>query len=63
MENLSINAASAIKQAQVSNDVAFAVAKKSASTQKQQGEAAVDLVKQVEQVSSQLAQGRLDVTV
>jgi hypothetical protein len=63
MDNLSINAASAIKQAQVSNDVAFAVAKKSMNSQKQQGEAAVDLVKQVEQVSSQLAKGRLNVTV
>ncbi len=63
MDNLTINAASAIKQAQVSNDVAFAVAKKSMSSQKQQGQAAVDLIKQVEQVSSQLAQGRLNVTV
>lgn len=63
MDNLSINAASAIKQAQVNNDVSFAVAKKTLASQKQQGEAAVDLIKQVEQVSSQLAQGRLDVTL
>lgn len=63
MENLSISAASAVKQAQVNNEVSFAVAKKTLDSQKQQGEAAVDLVQQVEQVSSQLAKGRVDVTL
>lgn len=61
--NLTSAAASAIKQSQVRNDAAFAVARKTHDVQKQQGEAAVDLIKQVEQVSAQLASGRLDVKV
>ncbi|HBE69162.1 MAG TPA: hypothetical protein DDW52_13510 [Planctomycetaceae bacterium] len=63
--NLSVNAASAIKQSQYKNEAASAIAAKTLAVQKQQGQAAVDLVKQVAQVSvsAQLAEGRLDVTV
>lgn len=61
--NLTSQAASAIQQSLVKNDVAIAVAKKSQNVQKQQGEAAVDLVKQVAQLSSQLAGGHIDVTL
>lgn len=54
-------AASAIQQTQVQNKVAAAVAEKSLQTQKQQGEAAVALIQQVEQLTQQLAQGTIDV--
>jgi hypothetical protein len=54
-------AASAIQQTQVQNKVAAAVAEKSLQTQKQQGEAAVALIEQVEQLTQQLAQGTIDV--
>ena len=59
--NLTTNAASAIQQAQVKNESAMAVARKSLDAQKQQGKAAVDLIKQVEQLSSQLSSGHIDV--
>lgn len=59
--NLSLTAASAIQQSQTQNQVAMAVAQKSQNVHKQQGEAAVALVKQVEQLTTQLAQGRIDV--
>lgn len=59
--NLTTNAASAIQQSKVSTEAAFAVAKLSLQAQKQQGEAAVDLIKQVEQLSVQLARGTVDV--
>lgn len=59
--NLTTNAASAIQQSQVKNESALAVAQKALKVQKQQGEAAVDLVKQVEQLSAQLATGHIDV--
>lgn len=59
--NLTAQFASNVQQSQVKNDVAFAVASKSLKAQKQQGEAAVDLVKQVADLSSQLAQGKIDV--
>lgn len=54
-------AASAIQQTQVQNKVAAAVAEKSLQTQRQQGEAAVALIQQVEQLTQQLAQGTIDV--
>ena len=59
--NLTTQAASAISQSQAKNEVALAVAQKALKSQKQQGEAAVDLVKQVAQLSAQLAEGHVDV--
>ena len=59
--NLTMAAASAIKQSQIQNEAAMAVAHKSLQAQKQQGEAAVALIEQVEELSTQLAQGRIDV--
>ena len=59
--NLTASAASAIQQAQVKNESALAVAQKTLQAQRQQGEAAVDLVKQVEQMTAQLSQGKIDV--
>ena len=59
--NLSIGAASAIQQSKVANEASMAVAQKTLKAQKQQGEAAVDLVKQVAQLSAQLASGKVDV--
>lgn len=44
MSDLSINAASAIQQSQIKNQVDVAVAKKSLDVQKQAGEAAVALI-------------------
>jgi hypothetical protein len=61
--NLTAAAASAIQQSQVQNATMMAVATKSLQVQKQQGEAAVALVQQVEQLTSQLAQGRIDVSL
>ena len=61
MDTQLIAAASAIQQTQVQNQVATAVAEKSLQTQKQQGEAAVALLEQVEQLTAQLAQGKIDV--
>ena len=59
--NLTTNVATAIQQSQVKNEAALAVAQKSLQVQKQQGEAAVDLVKQVAQLSAQLASGHVDI--
>ncbi len=59
--NLTTSAASAIQQSQIKNESALAVAQKTLQAQKQQGEAAVGLVKQVEQLSAQLASGHVDV--
>ena len=59
--NLTAKAASAIQQSQIKNESALAVAQKTLQVQKQQGEAAVDLIKQVEQLSAQLASGKIDV--
>jgi hypothetical protein len=61
--NLTAAAASAIQQSQVQNATMMAVATKSLQVQKQQGEAAVALVQQVEQLTSQLAQGRIDISL
>jgi enterochelin esterase-like enzyme len=59
--NLTTNVATAIQQSQIKNESALAVAQKTLQIQKQQGEAAVDLVKQVAQLTAQLANGRVDV--
>jgi len=61
--NLTAAAVSAIQQSQVQNATMMAVATKSLQVQKQQGEAAVALVQQVEQLTSQLAQGRIDISL
>ena len=61
--SFSTQAASAIQQSQVKNEVATTVAKKTLDSQKQQGDAVVALLKQSEQLSAQLAQGKLDVQV
>lgn len=59
--NVTAKFASDLQQSQISNEIAFAVAAKSLKTQKQQGEANVALVTQIEQATSQLANGRIDV--
>lgn len=59
--NLTTAAASAIQQSKIKNEAAFAVASKTLDAQKQQGKATVDLIQQAEQLSTQLAQGRIDV--
>ncbi|QDV22439.1 hypothetical protein [Aureliella helgolandensis] len=59
--NLTVASASAIQQSRVSNEAALAVAQKSLKVQRQQGEASVDLVKQVAQLTAQLTSGHIDV--
>lgn len=59
--NLTTNSASAIQQSKIANEASMLVASKTLQAQKQQGEAAVDLIKQVEQLSAQLASGHVDV--
>ncbi len=59
--NLTVAAASSIQQSKIANEVSTAVAQKTLQAQKQQGQAAVDLVKQVEQLTTQLAKGHVDV--
>ena len=61
--NLTAADASAIQQAKIKNDLAFAVARKSMDTQRQQGEATVELVKQVASLTAQLDRGGLDVSL
>lgn len=59
--NVTASAASAIKQAQFKNEASLLVAKKTLDSQKQQGQAAVDLIKQSANVSQQISSGKLDV--
>ncbi len=59
--NLTVAAASAMKNSQIQNQTSMVVAQKTLQAQKQQGEAAVSLIQQAAQLSSQLSQGRLDV--
>ncbi len=63
--NLTIKSASDFQQAQVRNKIGFAVAKKAIDAQRQQGESAVQLIQQAEQLSQkasqQIAHGRIDV--
>ncbi len=59
--NLTAAAASAIKNSQVQNQIASSVAVKAQKVQKAQGEAAVDLIQQVEKLSQQLSSGQIDV--
>lgn len=55
MNELSINAASAIQQSQIQNQVDVAVAKKSLDSQKAAGDAAVALIQSAAQVSKSMA--------
>ena len=59
--NLTAAAASAIKNSQISNEAAATVAAKALRVQEAQGRAAVSLVQQAEQLTKQLAAGRIDV--
>jgi hypothetical protein len=61
--NLTHATASAIQQSKVQSEIASTIAGKALQAQKQQGEAAVSLIKQAEQLSTQLAQGRIDVSL
>ncbi len=61
MENLSIASASAIKQSQIQNQVEMAVLGKAQQVQKQQGEAAVQLIEQAANIQEQLGSGHIDV--
>ena len=63
MDNFTIAAASAVKQSQLQNQIDFAVAGKVLQTQKQQGDAAIQLIEQAAQVQKQLASGQLDVEI
>ena len=59
--NLTVAAASAIKNSQIQNQTSMVVAQKTLQAQKQQGEAAVSLIQQAAKLSTQLSQGRIDV--
>jgi len=63
MDNFTIAVASAVKQSQVKNQVDFAVAGKVLQAQKQQGDAAIQLIEQAAQIQEQLASGQLDVEI
>ena len=59
--NLTVAAACAIKNSQIHQKTSMAVAQKTLQTQRQQGEAVVELIQQAEQITTQLAGGRIDV--
>jgi hypothetical protein len=59
--NLTVAAASAIKNSQIQNQTSMVVAQKTLQAQKQQGEAAVSLIQQAAELSNQLSQGHIDV--
>lgn len=61
MENISIASASAIQQTQIQNQIDVAVLGKTQQVQKQQGEAAVQLIEQAANVQEQLASGHIDI--
>ena len=63
MDNFTIAAASAVKQSQLQNQIDFAVAGKVLQAQKQQGDAAIQLIEQAAQVQKPLASGQLDVEI
>ena len=63
VDNFTIAAASAVKQSQLQNQIDFAVAGKALQAQKQQGDAAIQLIEQAAQVHEQLASGQLDVEI
>ena len=59
--NLTVAAASAMKNSQIQNQTSMVVVQKALQAQTQQGEAAVSLIEQAAQISTQLSQGRIDV--
>lgn len=59
--NLTVAAASAIKNSQIQNQASMVVARKTLQAQKQQGESAVSLIQQAAKLSNPLSQGRIDV--
>ena len=59
--NLTVAAACSIKNSQIQQNISLAVAKQVLDTQRQQGQAAVALIEQAEQITTQIDQGRLDV--
>lgn len=59
--SITAGVATAIKNSQIQNDTSMVVAQKTLQAQKQQGEAAVSLIQQAAQISTQLTQGRIDV--
>ena len=61
--NLTVAAASAAKNSEIQNKIASAVAVKTLDAQKTQGDAAVSLIQQVEQLTEQLASGHIDVQI
>ena len=63
MDNFTIAAASAVKQSQLQNQIDFAIAGKVLQSQKQQGDAVIQLIEQAAQVQAQLASGQLDVEI
>lgn len=63
MDNFTIEAASAVKQSQIQNQVDFAVARKALQTQKQQGDAVVQLIEQAVQIQEQLVSGHVDIQI
>ena len=52
-----------VVKASVDNQISMAVAVKARQAQIQEGQAAVDLVKQAAEVSKQLSSGRIDVSL
>lgn len=63
MDDFTIAAASAVKQSQVQNQVDYAVASKTLQSQKQQGDAVIQLIDQAVQLQDQLASGHIDVQI
>ncbi len=59
--NLTTAAASAIQSSQIQSQISTSIAAKTLKVQQAQGEAAVDLVQQAEQLAMQLADGKIDV--
>ena len=59
--NLTVSAANSVKNSQIQSELAATLAAKSLKVRKEQGEAAVDLIRQVEQLTNQLVADRIDV--
>jgi phage regulator Rha-like protein len=63
MDNLTIAVACGIEHSQIRNQIEFAVLGKTQQIQKQQGDAAVQLIQQSADIQQQLASGHIDVTL
>lgn len=59
--NLTVAAASAIKNSQIQSEAASTIAAKTLKMQRVQGDAVVELIQQAEVLSAQLASGKIDV--